>query len=361
MTATILFTAILLMTGVTLGFILFTKSTAFIDQVTQSILVIFIFYTLFTVVCSYIYPSLSYLDKASPLWWIFGPCGYIRFKATERTRWSVQDIWHLIPLMLMLPFYFLFISSVSIRNDYGYIYYSVLYTCTACIWFGYALFIIFSLGRKTETPIDSNGYLDYISVILLFILAFFMMSVAYNYIVYKQDAVSSLSGLLLFFAMFIGVSAAYLHYFYLLMQRKRQSETADHIRQPGQGKIHNRYPDEGDRKLWVQRIDEYLVPERYLDMRFNMLKMSKNLKIPKEQLLLIFEQHYRKSFITYINQLRVNYACEMLADQYFNLSMEQLAADCGFRSKASFYRCFREEHSCTPLMFRERQLKNQLV
>lgn len=358
MIATILFTAILLMASVTLGFILFTKSTAFIDQVTQSILVIFIFYTLFTVVCSYMYPSLSYIDKASPLLWIFGPCGYLRFKATERTRWSKQDIWHLLPLMLMLPFYFIFVSSASFRNDYGYIYYSVLYTSTACIWFVYALPIIFSLGRKTETPIDSNGYLDYISVILLFILAFFMMSVAYNYIVYKQDAVSSLSGLLLFFAMFIGVSAAYLHYFYLLMQQKRQSDTADHIRH---GKTQDKYPDEEDRKLWIQRIDEYLVPERYLDMRFNMLKLSKNLKIPKEQLLLIFEQHYGQSFIKYINQLRVNYACGMLADQDFNLPMEQLAAHCGFRSKASFYRCFRDRQSCTPLMFRERQLKNQLV
>ncbi|QQT26386.1 MULTISPECIES: helix-turn-helix domain-containing protein [Sphingobacterium] len=358
MITTILFTAILLMAGVTLGFILFTKSTAFIDRVTQCILVIFIFYTLFTVVCSYIYPSLSYLDKASPLCWIFGSCGYIRFKATERTGWSKQDIWHLLPMVLMLPFYFLFVSSASFRTDYGYIYYSILYTCTAGIWFVYALAIIFNLGRKTETSVDSNAYLDYISVILLFILAFFMMLVAYNYIVYKQDAVSSLSGLLLFFAMFIAVSAAYLHYFYLLMHQQRG--VSEIVRRADKG-MQDIYPDEQERKLWIQRIDEYLVPERYLDMRFNMLKLSKNLKIPKEQLLLIFEQHYGQSFITYVNQLRVRYACSMLADQRFNLSMEQLAADCGFRSKASFYRCFRDEQSCTPLMFRERKLKSQLV
>lgn len=56
------------------------------------------------------------------------------------------------------------------------------------------------------------------------------------------------------------------------------------------------------------------------------------------------------SFITYVNNLRVARACELLIDT--SLSASEICYDCGFNNKSNFIRIFTQRKNMTPIEYR---------
>jgi AraC-like DNA-binding protein len=108
-------------------------------------------------------------------------------------------------------------------------------------------------------------------------------------------------------------------------------------------------PDEME--AYAQKVNDYLVSKKYLDSNFNLNILSSDLKIPKHYLSQVFSQYYGKNFLKYINSLRIMHACELLEDHNLESTIEGLAEHCGFSSKASFYRNFKEIAKMTPSEF----------
>lgn len=64
----------------------------------------------------------------------------------------------------------------------------------------------------------------------------------------------------------------------------------------------------------------------------------------------LFKKGTGRSLPQYVNELRITRACNMLAET--DLTVAQIAYDCGFVSLAHFQRQFREHRQCTPLAYR---------
>lgn len=63
-----------------------------------------------------------------------------------------------------------------------------------------------------------------------------------------------------------------------------------------------------------------------------------------------FKKQTSISFITYVNNLRVAKACDLLANT--NLSASEICYDCGFNNKSNFIRLFTKRKNMTPIEYR---------
>lgn len=63
-----------------------------------------------------------------------------------------------------------------------------------------------------------------------------------------------------------------------------------------------------------------------------------------------FKKQTSISFITYVNNLRVAKACDLLANT--NLSASEICYDCGFNNKSNFIRLFSKRKNMTPIEYR---------
>ncbi|MBQ3606957.1 MAG: helix-turn-helix domain-containing protein [Bacteroidales bacterium] len=63
-----------------------------------------------------------------------------------------------------------------------------------------------------------------------------------------------------------------------------------------------------------------------------------------------FKRQTSISFITYVNNLRVAKACELLANT--SLSASEICYDCGFNNKSNFIRTFTKRKNLTPIEYR---------
>lgn len=92
----------------------------------------------------------------------------------------------------------------------------------------------------------------------------------------------------------------------------------------------------------------------YLDPDFNMEKLAKAMKIPRNHLYYCFSNLISEKFTSYRTRLRVEYAKKLLlggaAESH---SMEGIASESGFRSRSRFFSSFKEITGLTPMEFLE--------
>lgn len=70
----------------------------------------------------------------------------------------------------------------------------------------------------------------------------------------------------------------------------------------------------------------------------------------------LFKRGTGRSVPQYVNELRIARACLLLVET--DLTVSQIAMDCGFVSPAHFQRQFREHQHCTPLAYRSQMSSN---
>lgn len=63
-----------------------------------------------------------------------------------------------------------------------------------------------------------------------------------------------------------------------------------------------------------------------------------------------FKEHFQLSPSSFLSQLKVSYACELLRDTPLNIT--EIALECGYESPAAFSRAFRRETRQSPSLFR---------
>ena len=69
----------------------------------------------------------------------------------------------------------------------------------------------------------------------------------------------------------------------------------------------------------------------------------------------VFKQRTQTHFVAYLNEVRVQRACECLQES--NESVSQIAVRCGFRSLSNFNKCFRKARGMSPLQYRSQYLR----
>lgn len=83
--------------------------------------------------------------------------------------------------------------------------------------------------------------------------------------------------------------------------------------------------------------------------------LSKELDIPKHHLSRVFSLHYNKPYYQYVAEARIEEAISKL-ESGENLTLESLAYECGFNSKTTFNKYFKEIVGQTPSEYRNRTI-----
>ena len=93
-----------------------------------------------------------------------------------------------------------------------------------------------------------------------------------------------------------------------------------------------------------------IVDDHFTDSMLGVYSVAAQLNISNSYLSTLFKSAYGISMLQYINQLRINYAKELLLNT--NTSIKDIASMVGFSSDISFIRAFRRFENCTPTSVR---------
>lgn len=98
------------------------------------------------------------------------------------------------------------------------------------------------------------------------------------------------------------------------------------------------------------RILQYIDSKKpYLSENFSVHDVSRELNIPHLRVSNCFNKQLEITFPEYRNQLRIAHAVSLLKDNaHFQMSIEGIGKQCGFKNKSSFYAAFRAVHQMTP-------------
>lgn len=94
-------------------------------------------------------------------------------------------------------------------------------------------------------------------------------------------------------------------------------------------------------------ISFYQESHDYLDEEFTLDQLSGRLKISKADLSITFNKHLHSNFHEYTNRHRIQHFKKILQEDP-SASVTDLAFQCGFKSKSTFYKYFKMEFNCLP-------------
>ena len=96
------------------------------------------------------------------------------------------------------------------------------------------------------------------------------------------------------------------------------------------------------------------VEKRFKNPEFNIKELSKIIGISTKELSEFFNEEMSISFNTYINQKKIEeFKSLLIHDSEETYSLEGMALNAGFNSKATFYRIFKKLEGVTPTQYRD--------
>lgn len=99
----------------------------------------------------------------------------------------------------------------------------------------------------------------------------------------------------------------------------------------------------------------------FLESALTINDLSRMMDIPPHQLSRIINRHFGMNFFEFVNQYRIEYFKQLAANpKYQHYSLLGLGLECGFNSKSSFNRVFKEHTGLTPSAVRK-QIETELV
>jgi AraC-like DNA-binding protein len=326
----------------------------------DKVMYFFLAYVIFHVIHAALFRLLPleyrYVDRASPLGFLYGPLLYFDYLTSQSSILKLKTILiHSTPLFIGLCFYIFFlINYSSYFRANSSLYYTCLYAPMALSWLGYPIYIAYQGTVNKEKEGTTKHNVLSIAIIILFTLAFFLVLSVWGRLTGTAAAAVS-SSLIIFSGMLGGVIIV----FWMVIQQLKEKINAVRATEllVGQNEedVVSTYVKSGlnneEFENYAQKVNDYLSSKKYLDPNLNLNTLSSDLKIPKHYLSQVFSQYYGKSFLKHINSLRILHACDILEDPNFNSNIDDLVELCGFNSKTSFYRNFKEIAQMTPSEF----------
>lgn len=116
--------------------------------------------------------------------------------------------------------------------------------------------------------------------------------------------------------------------------------------------VSNRYESESlihqSKSRRINKVCKYI--EDNISQKISLSEAADLVNMSDSAFSHFFKKQTSISFITYVNNLRVAKACELLANT--ELSASEICYDCGFNNKSNFIRIFTKRKNMTPIEYR---------
>lgn len=105
----------------------------------------------------------------------------------------------------------------------------------------------------------------------------------------------------------------------------------------------------------LREVKNFVLEQQlFLNPKLSIEDVAEALSMSISKLSKLINTHSTKHFTDLINQLRINYAKELLHDKDFNnYTIEAIGLESGFNSKSAFYNAFKKNVGNTPSMYRK--------
>lgn len=142
----------------------------------------------------------------------------------------------------------------------------------------------------------------------------------------------------------------YLNLFLFVSRRKTTnlfSSSPDLIRY-----ANKKIADEQAQALTERLHKIVLEQELYKNPDLKLNDLAKKINVSGHQLSQLLNDNLSKSFAAYINEYRINEACELIINNK-GIKLEAIGYEVGFNSKSTFYTAFKKHKHTTPTLYKE--------
>lgn len=276
-------------------------------------------------------------------WFGLGPLFYL-YALSQRTDFKIRS-WHTV--LFIIPIYNLLQYGVSLFHpglgfyllfDNGIVY---SYAWLMAYLLHTMLFVIFSIvGLKKKDTATNQSLLRFFYIWLT------VLVVASSYLFIKANGLVYFYKIERYLVVVFDVFVLMLTFKSLLSSRAFDAEEEAL-------KYSNSALSEKELAQLHEKLIEVMDREKpYMNRKLNLAELSRVTAIRENQLSQVFSQYLNSSFYDFVSQYRLREVEQRLQDPKFaHLKIISLAEDCGFNSKAAFYKTFKEKHAQTPTQY----------
>lgn len=143
----------------------------------------------------------------------------------------------------------------------------------------------------------------------------------------------------------------YLNLFLFISRRKTSNLLSDN---QDQVRYANKKIDEAQATALTARLQKMILAEElYKNPDLKLNDLAKKINVSGHQLSQLLNDNLNKSFAAYINEYRINQACELMINDK-GIKLEAIGYEVGFNSKSTFYTAFKKHKNTTPTLYKER-------
>lgn len=296
-----------------------------------------------------------------PFIFLLGPLlyFYISSLAVENFRLKPKHLLHISPLILVgihrsITNPISFSSSFSEGRDTLSLYNQIYYYLLLLSLFTYCFFAIrVILNHRKKIPYYFSNYtrkntLNWlIFVVFVFVILFladFILSPIFNLFGQQLASIFPLTTNLTIFTflmIYFGINQSSIYF----KRKPKENSELNKIEKYKRSTL-----SESNIELINQKVTDYLNTKKpYLNPDFNFQMMVDSLDISRQNLSQVINASQKKNFHKIINEYRIEEVKKMMLNPRYNhYSFLGMAFECGFSSKTSFNRIFKEETGQTP-------------
>ncbi|CAD5266027.1 MULTISPECIES: AraC family transcriptional regulator [unclassified Imperialibacter] len=307
-----------------------------------------------------------------PIMFLIGPLlyFYVHSLTTEDFKLKRQHLLHLLPFLLVVVHRSTILgvpisSTPDLIENPNYLYNKIYYSLLMISALGYWLFgLKLIVKHRKSMPLYFSNYSNKNTLgWLTFVLSLFLVLFIANFSSFFVNnvlglAIRSYSTLSLnltvftFIMVYFGINQSAI---YVKDQPGAESVGQMPYQRIGEGKLVGPIMTDEQIEELSGIVVGYLQEKKpYRNQEYNLQMLADDLGISRHKLSHVINSGQKKNFYKFINEFRVHDVKQMLADAaYDHFSILGIALECGFNSKTSFNRIFKEETGFTPSEFKQ--------
>lgn len=288
------------------------------------------------------------IDIGTPIPLLYGPLILLLYKDV----YGIPVHPTLVSLHIT-PFIFFISLYTLLENGFAVSYYSYYMATLALSLFGYGLGVLMH-GRQNKVQYTRRDFLIYQLVFMNMVASVFVLIAFLKIIGILPGGVGP--DITLFLSLALLLSSLFMIRYLVVAKRKRKAQLvnvnsfqADVLIQSNDLAAYQKLALNKKTFLdYEKRVRSILVERKlYLSPELSLDRLAQETHIPKHHFSQLFSVYLKTSFYQLIAHYRIAHALKSL-DEGSNITVESLAYECGFNSKTSFNRYFKEITGYTP-------------